>query len=748
MRKLMWFTLGFAAATAICAYLLSGAAVLYIAILCALFCVGLSFAKHPYCSVVAVMLLGFSAGMIYYWGFDSIVLSGAKQYDGKSEWVKIQATDYAFETEYGTGVDGKVTLGRQNYKVRLYLDSYESIQPGDVISGRVRFRFTSEGGLENATYHKGEGIFLLAYGDGKLNLERTDAVPERYFAAWLRRQITDRLDTLFPEDTAFFAKALLLGDDSGISFRDNLAFQRSGIRHVVAVSGLHVSILFSMVYFVTGRRKLLTLLAGLPVLFVFAAVAGFTPSVVRACIMQGLMILSVAVDREYDPATALSFAVLCILVANPLTVTSAAFQLSVGCMIGIFAFSQPIRDFFFHEKRLGNCRGKSLKARLIRWLVSSVSVSVSAMVLTVPLCAWYFGMVSVMGIIANLLVLWVISFVFCGILAACMISLLWMPGGFIVAHIVSWPVRFVLMVSRLLADIPFGVAYTQSPYTVIWLVLAYCLIGIYFLCKDRKPVLLTAGIVGLYFLSLLLTWAEPQTDGFRMTIVDVGQGQCILLQSKDEAYVIDCGGDDPERTADKVLQVLGANGIQSLDGLILTHYDTDHANGAIHLLETIDVETLYLPDTDPDNHIRKKLKNCGMTIRWVDESMTLSCGTGRLFLYPAENGESGNESSMCILFQGEKCDILVTGDRNWEGERLLLQQGTIPDLEILVAGHHGAANSTGLELLQATKPELVLISVGAQNIHGHPDPTLLTKLARIGCTVRRTDLEGTIIIRG
>lgn len=748
MRKLVWFAVGFAAAAVLCAYLPLETAALYIAILCGLFCMGLSFLKDNRSAVLAVTLLGFSFGMLYCWGYGAVMLSGAKSYDGKSEWVEIEATDYSFETGYGTGVDGTATLDGHNYRVRLYLDDYQEIKPGDRISGRVRLRYTCEGGIENATYHRGEGIFLLAYGEGGIRIEKADAVPGKYFAARWRKQISGRLDDIFPEDTAFFAKALLLGDDSGISFADNQAFQKSGIRHVVAVSGLHVSILFSVVYFATGRRRLLTLLTGLPVLFVFAAVAGFTPSVVRACIMQGLLILSVAVDREYDPATALAFAVLVILAVNPLTVTSAGFQLSVGCMIGIFAFSQSIRDYLFDEKRFGNCRGKNLKARLARWFVSSVSVSVSAMVVTVPLCAWYFGTVSLVGILSNLLILWIISFVFCGILASWALSALWMTGGCIAALIVSVPIRFVLTVSRLLAEIPFAVAYTQSPYTVVWLILAYCLLALFFLCKNKKPGLLTAGIIGLYLVCQAFTWIEPQTDGFRMTLADVGQGQCILLQSKDEAYLIDCGGDDPQRTADTALQMLGANGINSLDGLILTHYDTDHANGAMYLLESFKVEMLYLPDTDPDAPIRRQLKSHTTAIQWLDENITLSCGTGKLILYPTENGQSGNESSMCILFQGENCDILVTGDRDWEGEHLLLQQGNIPDIEVLVAGHHGAASSTGLELLQKTRPELVLISVGEKNLHGHPDPIILERLARIGCEVRRTDLEGTIIIRG
>ena len=748
MRRLMWFSIGFSAAAMAFACFLPGIAAVYMALLGGGSSIALLLWKRKYSAVTACVLLGFSVGILYCWGHDSLILSPARAYDGQSQWVKIEASDYAFQTDYGTGVDGRVELDGRSYRVRLYLDSDVSAEPGDVLSGRVRLRYTSDGGLKTATYHRGEGIFLLAYAEHTMTLEKAQEPPAKYFAARFRKTIADTLESIFPESTAFFTKALLLGDDTGVSFSDNIAFQKSGIRHIVAVSGLHVSILFSVLYFATGRRKFLTLFAGLPVLFLFAAVAGFTPSVVRACIMQALVILATAVDREYDPATALSFAVLAILAANPLTVTSASFQLSVGCMIGIFAFSQKLREYLYRDKLFGPCRGKSLKARIKRWIVASLSVSVSAMTVTVPLCAWYFGMVSVIGVLTNMLTLWLLSFIFCGIILSAVLSALWLPAACITAYAVSVPIRFVLAVSRFLADIPFAVAYTESPYTVLWIVLSYCLAGLFFLSKKKQPLLLGGSIAVLYFLSLLLTWAEPRTDSIRLTVTDVGQGQCVLLQSKDSAYMIDCGGDDPEQTAEAALRVLGANGLTRLDGLILTHYDEDHAGAALYLLQVVDVDMLYLPQAQLESQICRQLRRQTVPICYVQNTMKFSCGTGQLSLYPAQTEAQGNESSMCILFRGEKCDILITGDRDWDGEHLLLQQDDIPDIEVLVAGHHGASTSTGLELLNAVKPETVLISVGADNLHGHPDPLTLTRLARMGCTVRRTDQEGTIIIRG
>ena len=274
------------------------------------------------------------------------------------------------------------------------------------------------------------------------------------------------------------------------------------------------------------------------------------------------------------------------------------------------------------------------------------------------------------------------------------------------------------------------------------------LIVLFFLCKKKFPVLLASSITLLYILSLAATWAEPQTDNFRMTAVDVGQGQCILLQSKNQAYLVDCGGGNPERTAEAALKAMGAQGIRKLDGLILTHYDEDHSNGAEYLIQVMDVDTLYLPDTEPASDIRYRLSRQKTPVCWVRENQELPCGKGNICLLPTKNVTENNESSMCILFQTENCAILITGDRNTEGEIRLLEEDRIGKVDVLVVGHHGADTSTGKEFLEATQPDIAVISVGKDNYYGQPHSSTLQRLSWFGCQIRRTDLEGTIIIRG
>ena len=488
---------------------------------------------------------------------------------------------------------------------------------------------------------------------------------------------------------------------------------------------------------------------GIPLLVIFAAVAGFTPSILRACIMQILMLLALLTDKEYDPPTALAFAVLAILVVNPMAITSVSLQLSVGCMAGIFAFSEPIKQYILSIGKLKEkCKGKSLRAKIIRWFSGSVSVTLSAMVVTTPLCAAYFGMISLVGILANLMTLWVISFIFYGIILAVVATLICLPLGTFVAWLIAWPMRYVLSVAALLAKFPLAAVYTDSVYIVLWLILTYTLLAAFFLLKKKHPFVTTGCIFVLLVVSVALSWLEPKLDDTRVAVIDVGQGQSILLQQEKSVYLVDCGGEHAGMTADTVANFLLSQGIFQLDGVILTHYDSDHAGGILNLLSVVDAQRIYIPDYMDTNGLRATIETaCTNRISTIDKTTELDISSGKITLYPALTGGNDNDSSLCVLFQTETCDILITGDRNAAGERALLEQADIPELELLVAGHHGSHLATSLELLMATQPDAVAISVGADNRYGHPRQEILERLSRFDCDIYRTDLQGTIIFR-
>lgn len=740
MRRLMWFTLGFLAACALCAYLwLPLAACMVAAAVCtvlSLLCLFL-FQKTNALKIAGIVCAGCAAAFLWFSAYSAGNLRNAVSLDGDIADVTVQCTDYGYQTDYGTAVEGVLYLADRPYRVKLYLKGETALMPGDCVSGSFCFRITTPGGEKAPTAHKAEGIFLLAYQSGEITTERPEKILFFTYPAMWRRKLVTILDEAFPDNTAFLARALLLGDRSGIDYETNTAFKVSGISHIIAVSGLHVSILFSLVYVLCWKRRGLVALFGIPMLILFAAVAGFTPSVTRAAIMTALMILAMLFDREYDGPTELAFASLVMLLFNPLVVTSVSFQLSVGCMAGIFLFQKRIYDYLLGRPR--HCKKKMLP-KLRRFFASSVSVTLSAMVPTTPLVAYYFGAVSLVGVLTNLFVLWMVSFIFYGVILVCLLGAFWPGAAAAAAWVVSWPIRYVLLAARTIARFPFAAVYTKSEYIVMWLAFCYILLAVFLLSRKKRPIVLACCAATGLCLALAASWAEPLIWGTHMTVLDVGQGQSILLQSEGKTFLIDCGGSGDAQSADLAAETLLSRGISRLDCVILTHFDRDHAGGLTNLLTRVTVDTLIIPET-PEILPYPTVQT--VTVR---EDETLTFGGAELTVFGPALLDGSNEDGLAILFRHENCDILILGDRGFFGEQMLMRATALPKLDVLIAGHHGSKYSTGDALLEATEPQIVIISVGP-NSYGHPAAETLERLRNFGCTVYRTDEAGTIVFR-
>lgn len=733
MRKLMWISIGFALGCGLCAYILAESWILPLSVMGLAIALGgipLKVIKRA-----SLCCLGFALGLIWCIGFRNLYLKPAMTVDGEQISTVITVTDYSYATDYGSAFDGSVVLEGKKYQIRAYVNETVELLPGDTVSGAFRMRYTP-GGEESATYHPGKGIYLLGYQRGEAVFASEEE--NTFYASRLAKAIKDILRSAFPEDVFPFTQALLLGDGTLLDYETETAFKISGIRHIIAVSGLHVTILYSLLSAVTFRKRYLTAIISFPTLLLFAAVAGFTPSVTRACIMVALMILAQLFKKEYDPPTALAFAALVMLIVNPMVITSVSFQLSVGCVAGIQLFSKPIGEWL--KSKLGTTKGKGLVPVLKRWFSSSVSVTLGAMSLTTPLCAYYFGAVSLIGILTNLLTLWVVNFIFNGLVWVCLVSFVSLKAAAMMAWVIAWPIRFVLWVSQFLASFPLAAVYTKSPYVVAWLIFVYGLLIVFLFSRKRRPgILVSCAVLGLCA-ALLLSWIEPLCDELRVTVLDVGQGQSILLQSRGNTYLVDCGGDSDTDTADTVAETLLSQGISRLDGIILTHGDRDHAGGLSHLLTRIDTDVVFYPSTET-RPVEEDI------LYPVSQDLKLTFGDGEIRIFGPIYVSDSNENSLCVLFTCGNCDILITGDRGSLGERMLLESTELPKVEVLIAGHHGSKYSTTEALLEAVEPDYIFVSAGADNAYGHPAQEMLDRAERYGSLVYRTDIHGTLTFR-
>ena len=662
------------------------------------------------------------------------------------------AADWPRETAYGCSVAVRVCPEEGgSVKTQLYLaagkdGSLPALRPGDRLTFSGRFRLADTVAGEESEYYHARGITLIAYADGGATaVIRPERIPPRYWPAWIAKALKDSVRRCFPDSAAPLAAALITGDRSGLPGALYSALRRSGIAHVVAVSGLHVSVLSGLLAVLLGRRRH-SAVAGILLVFFFAAVAGDSPSVLRAAFMQSMLLLAPLLGRENDTPTSLCAILLLLLVHNPYAAASVSLQLSFAAVAGICLFTGRL-----WERWDGKLPRKGLGGKALRFAAASLATTLGAVVFTTPLSAYYFGSLSLIAPVTNLLTLWAVSGAFLGALAVALLGLLFPAAAALAAWAAALPVWYLQKMAELLSRLPFASVGTDSIYLRLWLLLGYALLLLWLFWRgEQKRMLLPVGAGGLCLCAALLLTAASRTSGrLSVSVLDVGQGQSVVLYSQGRCALVDCGGSglsDPGDTAADYLQSLGT---ARLDLLVLTHYHTDHACGVPQLLERLEVERLLLPDVEPEEPLRREIEAAaqahGVELVYLTQDAHVTLGGASLRVYAPLGDGGANEEGLSVLCTAGAFDALITGDMNAAVERRLIKYGALPDLELLVAGHHGSKYATSEELLLATTPERAVLSVG-YNTYGHPADETLERLAAAGCEIYRTDWMGTVRI--
>lgn len=746
MRKLMWFAIGFAGSIfAALSFWIGVSRLLPFACLSIIFLVFLIVSvRYRIYRLLIPVLLGIALGIVTVVLWKGLYWNYLYALDDMTLHTVIEACDYSEPSTYGYQVSGKVSYQGRNYKATVYLDSDLDMKPGDCLDGSFRFRTTIPYGCKDNEYYRSNGVFLLASAKKDVQVIRADKIPLQFFYRVLAHRAKEIMNRIFPIDVLPFAKSLMLGDTNDLDYATDTALKVSGIRHIVAVSGLHVGILYAIIFVLTGHKRILCLLVGAPILILFAACAGFSPSVTRASIVMILMMLSEALQMEYDPLTELSFAVSAMLALNPFMIDSVSFQLSVTSVLGILLCSGKIRAYL--NQKMGCSHGKDRKNRALRWMNTSVSLTVGAMVLTIPLSLRYFGMICLVGVFSNLLIIWLIGIIFTGVLLSTLCGFVSLEAGTIFASLTALPIRMVLFAAKQISRIPYACLYTQNSFTVIWVCICYLAVIYYFVFHRKKKLLVSSCAFALLIIILAGAY-RPWTDEFRLSVIDVGQGQSILLQSRGHTMIVDCGSTNLKSAADSAAQTLLSQSIFHVDGIIVTHMDSDHSGSVEHLLTRISADKVYLPKLDADWRDDKLGGTLDAEIISVENSMKVPIGDAIITIIKTPEVKTSNENSLGVLFESEECAILITGDRNRSGEKALIRTGLLKDVDVLVAGHHGSKNATSNELLDLVTPEVLMISVGKNNSYGHPAQQVLERAIAHGCLIQRTDEAGTLLFR-
>ena len=753
MRKLCIFAGGFAAAVVGCVLLRMGSAAWLAGAIFAAVSLGAFFLRGNLARRAAICCLGLGVGLLWYAGYSALFLQPAIRADGQTMHVCAIAADDPAPTRYGTSVPAEITLEGRRYDALIFLrEEAPEIRPGDTLQLDAELALTNAEWNTDSIYLRSRGVMLVAKARSAAAITPGGVIPVRMIPAYCAHALRQKIAALFPDDTAGFVTALLTGRRSELDTGDQSALSIAGIYHIVAVSGMHVSILLGMIVILCGTKRRLAAGIGVPVVLFFVLMTGAPASAVRAGCMQALLLLAPLARRENDMPTSIMAALTLLLAANPWSAMDIGLQMSFTSITGILLFSGPIYRRIAEVRWLRHTLWKQTPLSWVaRTMISSFACSIGSMALSLPLSAVCFQMVSLTAPVANMLCLWAVTLVFTATVVICLASFALGPLMLGPAWLVSWLVRYILVVCGAISRIPCAAVYLLNGYMWVLAALFYAAVLLFALRPKAEGKRIAAAGLALGFAAVLtLAYLDYHLPDFTFTALDVGQGQCLIYNCGTQTCVIDCGGEDD--SGELAARFLQSYGEYRVEALVVTHFDADHADGVSQLLRRIRVDTLYLPDTDDSSGLREAIEaqaeQNGCEMIYLCEDMALSLGEAELQIFAPVSGESGNDGGLSCLASSGKYDILITGDMTQMAELRLLSLHELPDIELLVAGHHGARTSTSEALLQRTRPETVLISVGGDNTFGHPAPETLARIRAYGAAVYRTDENGTITIRG
>lgn len=656
--------------------------------------------------------------------------------------------DFPVETDYGAKVTVRL---RPGVKGVYYGDeSVLELVPGQRISGTARWQDASRIHETSITTFTARGVFVLLYGKGELSAEPGRAGSPLFWPQYAAGAVKEKIRQIWDDPTAAaFMQAELTGDRSAISEEDSAAVSEVGLAHLFAVSGLHCAFLVTLLGLLipVRSRRLYSVITILILLF-YMVMVGLTPSVVRACIMQIFLLTAPLFRRDSDPLTSLGAALLVLLLANPYAAGGISLQLSFAATLGLILLSGRLHNFF-----TGLYRGKKRKIKHAVALVSAnISASLATLVFTVPLTAYYFNIFTLISPISNLLATPVAGWNFMTGLVTVLMGFVWLPAGQIMGWLCWLMVRYVLLISHLLMRLPGHALYFTNRYLKYWLTYAYVLLGICCLTKGNRRRYVLAGVLAaaMLLLTVGLNIREYHYGTMNAIAVDVGQGECVLLYSGDDAVVVDCGSSNSYiQAGGRLADQMGSIGIHKLSAVVLTHYHADHTSGMYELLARVPVEQLWLPDIEDEFGVRDRLLDLadryGIEVRFIRSTESMPVGETELTVYPPLGAGDMNEQGLTILCSSGEFDLLITGDMAGSTEKKLIETYDLPDVEVLVVSHHGSRYSSSREFLEEIRPDTAVICVGDNN-YGHPTEEAMRRLWAVGAEIYRTDEQGNILV--
>lgn len=719
-------------------------------------------------------------------------------YDLKENTVIVQGKIYKIEnTAFGTNIYLKVVEvenGEKSVSVkRIFVNTEKipNVKIGNIIKVRGKLRQFEEaankGNFDSRKYYLSLGFYGKIEA-GTIEIINSDYSGIRQGLYELRMEIIERLEKLCSDNKGIFCiinnkngiiGAIILGDKTDLDSDIKELYSVSGIAHILAISGLHISFIGMAIYRLLRRRFrfLFSAAVSIPVVLSFGTMSGFGISTIRAIIMFILKIIGEVLGRKYDAITAISLAGLVLLVQNPFVVCNSGFQMSFGAIIAIVLILPIVEEIL-------NTDNKIIKVLSANFTISLVMN---------PILAWNYYELPTFSFLLNIVVVPLMSVVIVSSIAGIFCSCIMFGFG----KAVIFPGCGILELYTFLCNIinkssVASIVVGQPKVTIIIVYYAILLVVLFGLknirtkytraekerniikketglvlekkakkerrIKGQNVKLRLACIVGFLLLNCLIYYIP--NPGFYITFINVGQGDGILIHGDNGTKVMVDGGSTSEKQVAKncIVPYLKAEGIGTIDYSIITHTDKDHISGILEILENnnsnrIRIKNLVMPDInmkdDTYNELIEKAKLKKINVLYIKKGDTLSLGKTKIkCIYPETTTTASDKNDYCTVLsvKNKTSKILLTGDISKEIEEKI-KDDIEENYTVLKVAHHGSNYSSSEKFLKKVNPKYSIISVGKNNSYGHPGNETMERLRKQGGVIYRTDEKGGITIR-
>lgn len=674
-----------------------------------------------------------------------VVLSGTLHsmplFDGEKTTILLKSRTMRTEQDaFFTPVFGLVQLRLQDiFPV--------SFKPGDELLIRCKlsrpYRFGNPGGFDYPAFLATQSIYITGRISSiahihALQFETGWLRTLRYIPENLRLAIRNFIDQTLPPEKSGIFRALLIGDRSGIDKHRLEAFKASGIIHILAISGLHLSLVAStlfLFFFWLAKRseylllrfscKKLALLATIPPLCSYALLAGAQTPVLRSLIMVMVLSLAFCVQRQRSPFTTLSFAALLILLLNPESLFTLSFQLSFTAVASLILILPHLVALVEGKKDPDSSSFFHIAKKLLHWIYAALLISIAATLGTAPLLLQSFNRISLVGPLANLLMepllcLWSLPFGLLSIpflfIAPEFAKLLLSTGGY--------GITAAIYLTDFFSSLPFSTLWLATPGIVL-IVFYYLSLGSCFSRRSHKQTIPLFVLLCTFFFFPPRSLLEKFSSESELIFLDVGQGSATFINLPGgKKILVDGGGSSSKKfnVGESVIApYLWHRGFTSLDAILVTHPDADHYNGIPFLLRRFRPETLWINGEDSHDWRYQKLLDIAqelhISVKMVSGEDLILSGAGaelRSINNPLQKDEreSSNDKSVILRFTDSAFTCILPGDISNKAEQTLLQSNVNLKADLLLSPHHGSKTSSSYTFLEAINPEQIVVSAG------------------------------------